>query len=187
MKKVVSLLMVSMSLVNTVGGYDVETSDFQEVESDNLRPLIEEFEGIKLVAYKCPGGVATIGIGSTRYEDGSKVKLGDEISLDYAEVLYERDVDRIRREVDGLVIPDLTRNQEDALVSFAYNVGINAFKSSTLLKKVNKDPRSNSIKREFMKWTTSDGKRLKGLVRRRKAEVELYFLKVNHIFSSNNS
>jgi len=144
---------------------------------DNLRALIEEFEGIKLKAYRCPSGIPTIGIGSTRYEDGSRVKLGDKISIDRAEVLYEREIDKVRKEVKQMIIPDLNKNQEDALVSFAYNVGITAFKSSTLLEKVNKDPYSNSIKREFMKWTTSGGRKLRGLVRRRKAEVDLYFLK----------
>lgn len=154
---------------------------------DNLKSLIEEFEGIKLTAYKCPKGIPTIGIGSTRYEDGRKVKLGDEISLEYAEILYEREIDKVRKEVDQLVVPNLTKNQEDALISFAYNVGITAFKSSTLLEKVNRDPYSNSIKREFMKWTTSDGRRLKGLIKRRKAEVDLYFLKTLNYADSSNS
>lgn len=172
MKKVTSLLMVSMSVMSTAGGYG---TDFPDVEPDNLKPLIEEFEGIKLKAYRCPSGVPTIGIGSTRYDDGTKVKLGDEISVDYAEVLYKREVDRVREEIDLLVVPNLTRNQTDALVSFVYNVGITAFKNSTLLEKINKNPNSKSIKREFMEWTYSNGKKLKGLTRRRKAEVELYF------------
>jgi lysozyme len=180
MKKFVILLLLSVIISSNVGLSE-------PVEKDNLRALIEEYEGIKLKAYRCPKGIPTIGIGSTRYDDGRKVKLGDEISLDYAEVLYEREVDKIRKEVDQLVTPDLNKNQEDALVSFAYNVGITAFKSSTLLEKVNKDPRSNSIKREFMKWTTSDGRRLKGLVKRRKAEVDLYFLKMPNYASSSNS
>ena len=177
MKKSTGLFIVFMSIA-------FNTGLSESLEKDNLRPLIEEFEGIKLTAYRCPKGIPTIGIGSTRYDDGRKVELGDEISLDYAEVLYEREVDKIRKEVDQLVIPDLNKNQEDALVSFAYNVGINAFKSSTLLEKVNKDPRNNSIKREFMKWTTSSGRRLQGLVKRRKAEVDLYFLKTPNYINS---
>jgi len=179
MRKFLILLTLLTFITGTIG--------VSKSTEDNLRLLIEEFEGIKLKAYRCPKGVPTIGIGSTRYEDGSRVKLGDEISLDYAKVLYEREVDKIRKEIDQLIIPDLNKNQEDALVSFAYNVGINAFKSSTLLEKVNKDPRSNSIKREFMKWTTSGGRRLKGLVKRRKAEVDLYFLKMPNYASSSNS
>jgi lysozyme len=180
MKKPIILLILLTFITGTVG-------ISKSTDVDNLRLLIEEYEGIKLKAYRCPKGIPTIGIGSTRYDDGRKVKLGDEISLDYAEMLYEREVDKIRKEVDQLVIPDLNRNQEDALVSFAYNIGINAFKSSTLLEKVNKDPRSNSIKREFMKWTTSGGRRLKGLVKRRRAEVDLYFLKTSNYANSSNS
>lgn len=184
MKKVISLVMVSMSFVHSAGGYG---TDLPENEQDNLKSLIEEFESIKLTAYRCPGGVVTIGIGTTRYEDGSRVQLGDEITADYAEVLYRREVDKVRDELSRLVVTSLTKNQEDALVSFVYNVGITAFKSSTLLKKINKNPNSKSIKREFMKWTTSGGKKLKGLVRRRKAESELYFSEINLTFSSNNS
>jgi lysozyme len=180
MRKPIILLTLLTFITGTVG-------ISKSTGIDNLRLLIEEYEGIKLKAYRCPKGIPTIGIGSTRYDDGRKVKLGDEISLDYAEMLYEREVDKIRKEVDQLVIPNLNKNQEDALVSFAYNVGITAFKSSTLLEKVNKDPRSNSIKREFMKWTTSGGRRLKGLVKRRKAEVDLYFLKTPNYASSSNS
>jgi len=176
MKKPIILLTLLTFITGTIG--------VSKSTEDNLRLLIEEYEGIKLKAYRCPKGIPTIGIGSTRYDDGRKVELGDEISLDYAEVLYEREVDKIRKEVDQLVIPDLNKNQEDALVSFAYNVGINAFKSSTLLEKVNKDPRNNSIKREFMKWTTSSARRLQGLVKRRKAEVDLYFLKTPNYINS---
>ncbi len=118
MRKFLILLTLLTFITGTIG--------ISKSTEDNLRLLIEEFEGIKLKAYRCPKGVPTIGIGSTRYEDGSRVKLGDEISLDYAEVLYEREVDKVRKEVDQLVIPNLNKNQEDALVSFAYNVGINA-------------------------------------------------------------
>jgi lysozyme len=78
-------------------------------------------------------------MGSTRYDDGRRVKMGDKISLDYAEILYEKEVDRIREEINDLVTSDLNKNQEDALISFVYNVGITEFKSSTLLKKINKN------------------------------------------------
>ena len=180
MKKSTGLFIVFMSVA-------FNTGLSESLEKDNLRSLIEEFEGIKLRAYRCPKGIPTIGIGSTRYEDGEKVKLGDEISLEDAEALYEREIDKVRKEVDQLVVPDLNRNQEDALVSFVYNVGITAFKSSTLLEKVNRDPYSNSIKREFMKWTASGGRKLRGLVKRRKAEVDLYFLKTPNYADSSNS
>ena len=70
---------------------------------------------------------------------------------------------------------DISQSQFDALVSFAYNLGPNSLKSSTLLKKVNANPSDPTIKDEFLKWTKAGGKVLKGLVLRREAEAALYF------------
>lgn len=170
MKKSIILLTVLMVTSGNVGLSE-------PIEEDNLRPLIEKFEGIRLKAYRCPRGIATIGFGSTRYEDGSRVRLGDRISLEEAEDLYQIQVNKVREAVDEVVIPELNDNQRDALVSFVYNVGITAFKNSTLLEKINEDPNNMYISEEFMKWTTTNGRRLKGLVKRRQAEIDLYFLK----------
>jgi lysozyme len=176
MKKIVGTLIVSMSLCQSVGGFegDLSLDDFP-VEKDELKPLIEEFEGLQVIAYKCPSGVTTIGYGSTRYESGGRVRMGDVISVVRAEQLLERDIDKIRDQISDLITADLTKNQYDALVSFVYNVGITNFKDSKLLEMVNENPNNRSIKREFMKWVHSNGKRLNGLVRRRKAEIDLYY------------
>jgi lysozyme len=79
--------------------------------------------------------------------------------------------------VDSYCRDDINQNQFDALVSFAYNLGPGNLKSSTLLKKVNANPEDESIRLEFMKWVKAGGKTLKGLVRRREAEANLYFKK----------
>jgi lysozyme len=79
--------------------------------------------------------------------------------------------------VDSYCVDTITQNQFDALVSFAYNLGPANLKASTLLKKVNANPNDDSIKLEFMKWVKAGGKTLKGLIRRREAESELYFKK----------
>ena len=69
----------------------------------------------------------------------------------------------------------VTINQFDALVSFSYNVGIAAFKSSTLLKEINKSPENYyEITKQFMRWNKQSGKILNGLVRRRIAEANIY-------------
>ncbi len=81
---------------------------------------------------------------------------------------YERSVDSFCRD-------DINQNQFDALVSFCYNLGAGALKSSTLLKKVNINPNDPSIANEFAKYKYSDGKILKGLINRRLSESELYF------------
>jgi lysozyme len=79
--------------------------------------------------------------------------------------------------VDSYCVDTITQNQFDALVSFAYNLGPSNLKVSTLLKKVNANPNDELIKLEFMKWVKAGGKTLKGLVRRREAEANLYFKK----------
>ena len=70
---------------------------------------------------------------------------------------------------------DIGREKLIALVSFAYNLGQNALKNSTLLKKVNANPNDPAIRAEFNKWVNAGGKKLAGLVARRKAEADLYF------------
>lgn len=139
--------------------------------------LVKSFEGLRLTAYKCSAGKDTIGYGNTFYEDGSKVKPGDKITVDRAVKLLEYILDKFEDSVQKLVSPELNENQLAALVSFAYNCGVANLKSSTLLKKVNADPNDPSIADEFKKWTRANGKVLTGLVKRRNAESTLYFTK----------
>jgi len=138
--------------------------------------LITQWEGLKLYPYLCSAGVPTIGYGSTRYEDGTKVKLSDKpITKERAVELFRNTIVSYERDVDAFCRDDINQNQFNALVSFAYNLGSNALKNSTLLKKVNINPNDKSIKNEFMKWIYVGKKPLKGLVNRRTAEVEMYF------------
>jgi lysozyme len=139
--------------------------------------LVKEFEGLRLNAYKCSAGVATIGYGSTFYPDKSNVKMGDVLrDKDEAEVLliaslkdFDIYVSKYTKSVK------LTQYQFDALVSFAFNCGLGALGSSTLLKKVLSNPNDPNIALEFAKWNKGGGKVLKGLVKRRAKEAELYF------------
>lgn len=137
--------------------------------------LVKSFEGLRLTAYKCSAGKDTIGYGNTFYEDGTKVKPGDKITVDRAVKLLEFILDKFEDSVEKLVTPELNENQMAALVSFAYNCGVGNLKSSTLLKKVNADPNDPTIADEFKKWTKAGGKVLTGLVKRRNAESILYF------------
>ena len=73
---------------------------------------------------------------------------------------------------DGLSI---NQHQFDALLSFTYNVGTGNLARSTLLRKVKANPQEPSIRTEFSRWVYGGGKRLPGLVRRRKMEADLYF------------
>lgn len=140
--------------------------------------LLKKFEGFKAKPYKCPAGIPTIGYGSTYYEDGTKVKLTDPpITEQRANKLLTDLLISFEKAVDSYMRDDITQNQFDALVVFAYNVGTNALKNSTLCKKVNKNPNDPTIRNEFMKWANSGGKKLVGLVKRRQEEANLYYEK----------
>ena len=138
--------------------------------------LIKKFEGLKLKPYLCSAGVPTIGYGNTFYETGKKVTLNDpQITEKRAEELLSHLLVSFEKYVDSYCRDDINQNQFDALVSFAYNLGPNSLKASTLLKKVNINPLDPTIKVEFLKWTKAGGRVLKGLVLRREAEAALYF------------
>jgi len=138
--------------------------------------LISSFEGFEPKAYLCPAKVPTIGFGTTRYPWGKKVSLSDpEITRAQGLLYLMHDVKQFELAVDAMAVDTIDQNQFNALVSFAYNLGANALKGSTLLKKVNANPNDLTISAEFGKWVNAGGKKLNGLVRRRRAESEMYF------------
>lgn len=136
--------------------------------------LIKNFEGVKLAPYKDPVGIPTIGVGATFYEDGRKVTMQDP-PMTEAQVtaLLQFHLHQFEKDVLKLVKVPLNSNQFSALVSFAFNCGTGNLKSSTLLKKLNVLDYKGAAD-EFLKWTKSKGQELPGLVRRRKAERELF-------------
>ena len=139
--------------------------------------LLKRFEGIKLKPYLCPAGIATISIGCTYYEDGTKVRMTDpEISQARATEIFLNVLKHYESSVDSFTRDDINQNQFDALVSFAYNVGTGALKKSTLLKKVNANPNDKFIESQFLIWNKVKGVEVKGLTLRRQAESKLYFL-----------
>ena len=137
--------------------------------SDKGIGLIKQYEGLKLHAYLCPAKVWTIGYGHTK-----GVKKGDVITESRAVDLLKDDLIDAESAVTKQDLA-INQNQFDALVSFVYNVGSGAFAGSTLLKKIKKNPNDPLIRTEFAKWNKSKGRVLDGLVKRRKAESDLYF------------
>lgn len=131
--------------------------------------LIKEFEGLRLKAYLCPGGVWTIGYGHT-----AGVKPGMVISEAQAEEYLKADLISFERYLNGLGLA-LNQNQFDALISLIYNIGIGNFQKSTLLRKARINANDNSIMDEFLRWVYSKGRVLPGLQRRRLREMKLYF------------
>ena len=143
--------------------------------SDAGLNFIANHEGLVLNAYLCPAKVPTIGYGTTRYPNSSKVQLGDKITKDDALELLKFDVWKFELSVDTMTTDKVNQNQFDALVSFAYNLGSDALKKSTLLKVVNDNPNDLRIKKEFQKWIYAGGKKMGGLIKRRQDESNLYF------------
>lgn len=138
--------------------------------------ILRQFEGCRLVAYKCPAGKWTIGYGSTFYADGTPVQEGDKIDQATANRLLDITIEKFEKQVK-LLLGDVLLPKEaiDPLISFAFNVGVNAFAKSTLLKKIKENKLNfDAIEAEFNKWNKGGGKVLPGLVKRRKAEFQLY-------------
>lgn len=134
--------------------------------------LVMKHEGLRLKAYTCPSGVATIGYGHTR-----GVKYGMSITLDDAAKFLAEDLQTAARAVDRFVLVPLTQPQFDALVSLVFNIGEGAFRSSTLVKHLNLGE-YDDVPAQMRRWTkgTVNGvkKDLVGLVRRRDDEVALW-------------
>lgn len=139
--------------------------------SQNGINLIKQFEGCKLTAYKCPAGVWTIGYGHTK-----GVKKGQKITKEQAVNFLQDDLKTFENGVKKAVKIDLNQNQFDSLVSFTYNVGLGAFRTSTLLKKLNNKDYTGAAA-EFQRWNKANGKVLNGLIRRRTAEAKLFATK----------
>lgn len=179
MKKVIGGFIVALLLFNPILSLNVSSEivklDITYNSNHTSRSLIEKFEGVRLKAYRCPSGIPTIGMGFTYYEDGNPVRIGDRISLVRMNQLYNFKIKEVERQLNNLIKVELNNNQKSALISFLYNVGYGNFKRSKLLKVINNNPNDFRIHNEFMKWTTSKGKYLKGLENRRKEELQLYF------------
>jgi len=138
--------------------------------------LITNHEGLRLKPYLCPAKIPTIGYGNTYYTDGKRVTLLDkEITKQQAFDMFKEVANRFAKRVDELVTSNINQNQFNSLVSFAYNVGTGNFSSSTLLKKVNRNPNDLSIKDEFLRWNKAGGKVINGLTNRRNEEANIYF------------
>ena len=95
--------------------------------------LIKKFEGCRLEAYYCSGGVLTIGYGHT-----GGVKESDTITQEEAEKLLRADVFKFEEYVEDNVMVELDQGQFDALVAWTFNLGPGNLRESTMLKKLNK-------------------------------------------------
>lgn len=141
--------------------------------TDEGLALIKEFEGFRAKAYRDAVGVWTIGYGHTSAAGEPVVKPGMVITKEEGTRILRRDVEMFAAGVRKAVKVRLNDNQFSALVSFAYNVGLGAFRTSSVLKAVNaKDFGRVPVRLNL--WVKAGGKTLPGLVRRRAAEGALF-------------
>ena len=138
--------------------------------SEELIAKLKKFEGLRLSAYLDEAGVLTIGYGHT----GPDVRVGDRISIYWAEDLLRRDLRKVEDAVNELGVAK-TQGQFDALVSFAFNMGIFRLKTATFLRYIREGESRETISTEWMRWVYAKGKRLKGLEKRRAWEVGRFF------------
>ncbi|BAO34833.1 TPA: lysozyme [Serratia marcescens] len=141
--------------------------------SDDGMALIKRFEGLRLQAYQDSVGVWTIGYGWTQPVAGRKIGAGMAIDATTAERLLLCGIAQFEQGVERRVTVPITQGQFDALVSFAYNLGLRALENSTLLRRLNAGDRQGAAD-EFGRWVNAGGVRLDGLVARRAAERALF-------------
>jgi len=143
--------------------------------------LIKSFEGYHkrladglAAAYLDPVNIPTIGWGTIRYPDGKSVRLGDVRTEAQCTSYLTHEVEGKAAAIEKLVKVPLTQSMFDALVSFTYNVGVGAFSESTLLRMLNAG-NYEAAGQQLLVWNKGGGRVLPGLVRRRDAEMALFF------------
>ena len=138
--------------------------------------IIKHFEGYSSTVYADPIGIPTIGYGSIWDINGKRLTMDHPpISEEVGEQLLKRELEHVERAIRHLIRVPLTENQFSAISSLAYNIGTSRLSSSTLRAKINREDYQGAAD-EFPKWRRAGGVILKGLVRRRAAERELFLV-----------
>lgn len=155
--------------------------------SDNALKVIMHHEGVRLKPYRCPARLWTIGVGHVIDPSHTKVPFDERIyieipdgwnrklSMGEVNAILAADLQRFERGVLRYCPSGLTQGRFDALVSFAFNLGLGTLQRSTLRQKHNRCDYDGAAD-EFLKYTKSSGKVLKGLVARRKDERAMYLM-----------
>ncbi len=141
--------------------------------TDEGLALIRRAEGLRLRSYRDAVGVWTIGYGHTSAAGEPIVKPDQDITEADANAILRRDVEKFAAGVRKAVLREINDQQFSALVSFAYNVGLGAFKSSSVLKAVNAEE-FGAVPQRLQLWVKAGGRTLPGLVKRRAAEAALF-------------
>ena len=145
-----------------------------EIAYQTCNELLDRWEGEHLVAYKCPAGVWTISKGATFYLDGSPVCEGDQITQEQSTELSRELIVRFCNRILPGISNDAWRSgaRLGALTSLAYNIGVSAFKQSTVLRRINANESDEQIREAWSWFKKAGGKTMRGLVNRRAHECE---------------
>jgi len=148
-----------------------EVPEHRSISGEMVRK-IQNWEGLRLKAYKCPAGVWTIGYGHTGIVHGSMIDKNTVITEDEAEVLLRADLVRFEDGVSSGILVPLTGHQFDACVSLSFNVGLGWIRKYTgrLLNAGNYRQASD----RFLRYNKANGKVLKGLTKRREVERDWF-------------
>lgn len=136
---------------------------------ERLIKFVGNFEGCRLTAYLDAGGVWTIGYGQTGLRGIQGMTITQEQADAYLAVSLRKAEDAVRRYTEV----ELTDYQQAALTSLVFNIGVGAYRKSTLLRKLNAGD-YNGAALEFTRWNKVNGKPLMGLIKRRAAEQHLF-------------
>ncbi|MEN9520146.1 MAG: hypothetical protein RLZZ381_2734, partial [Cyanobacteriota bacterium] len=117
----------------------------------------------------CPAGIPTTGYGRTTGD--LKTPTNPDAETQW---LYEK-LQHINTRINNIVVPKQSPQQMAAMMSLVYNIGERAFASSTLVKTINRRDGEEAITTQWSRWNRAGNMVLPGLIRRRKAEIELYF------------
>lgn len=147
--------------------------------SNNFVKSIIASEGFELEAYRDSKEIPTIGIGTIKYPDGVKVKMGDKCTEEQAYFYLNDYVKKMVIAINKLIKNiEVNQNQFDAICSLTYNIGTTGFANSTVLKLMKKNTKDPLIKDAWLMWNkeTKNGAKVAsdGLTNRRKREYKLY-------------
>lgn len=138
--------------------------------------LIQSCERLELAPYYDSHGIATIGMGFTYYPSGKQVTINDPaLTMAQAHEIFEEIIKPFEKCISENVNKIINQQQFDALVSLAYNIGMTAFKKSSLLAIINQNTTSYKIVAAFLDWHKVNGTFVQGLYNRRKKEVDMFF------------
>lgn len=157
---------------NLIEGLFGATSGLMKLSPKGIA-FIELWEGLELKAYRDSKGLPTIGIGTTRYPDGTKVKMGDTCTKEQAYEWFRFDVARFEAFINRVIKIPLNQNQFDALISLVYNIGETNFTEGTVDDKLNANQIEAALQ-TWLKYVYSGGRKIDGLANRRIAEVKLF-------------